>query len=172
MLLFYYEEDIACREKINPTWWFCNTTCLESRKSCRITHYRSERWNVSSAIFWDGHHGKCSSYILPFSPMPSAHFMSHIAYSAGRGFSGYTTDCPCGVLCREITTCLLYVGPLFRNRRLNNNGAVGLTWWIVNRHFVCILTKAIVYVLIHHMIFWLDLHLLNSVLYFYQVLLY
>ena len=27
----------------------------------------------------------------------------------------FATDCPCGVWCRGLTTCLLYVGPLFGN---------------------------------------------------------
>ena len=89
-----------------------------------------------------------------------------------RGISGLATDCPCGVWCRGLTTCLLYVGPLFGNRLLNNSWAVGLTEWIVNLHFLCILAYAIVYVLIHHMLFWLYLYFVNSVLYFYQVLLY
>ena len=30
-------------------------------------------------------------------------------------FTGFVTDCPCGVGCRELTTCLLYVGPRFGN---------------------------------------------------------
>ena len=29
------------------------------------------------------------------------------------GVSGYATDCPCGVWCRGLTTCLLHVGPTF-----------------------------------------------------------
>ena len=29
-----------------------------------------------------------------------------------RGVSGFATDCPCGIWCRELTTCLLHVGPL------------------------------------------------------------
>ena len=32
-----------------------------------------------------------------------------------RGVPGFATDCPCGVWCRGLTTCLLYVGPLFGN---------------------------------------------------------
>ena len=44
-----------------------------------------------------------------------------------RGVSGFATDCPCGVWCRGLTTCLLHVGPPFGNRRLNNSWAVGLT---------------------------------------------
>ena len=33
-----------------------------------------------------------------------------------RGVSGYAIDCPCDVWCRGLTTCLLHVGPPFRNR--------------------------------------------------------
>ena len=43
-----------------------------------------------------------------------------------REFSGFATDCPCGVWCRG-TTCLLHVGPSFGSRLLNNSWAVGLT---------------------------------------------
>ena len=52
-----------------------------------------------------------------------------------RGVSGFATDCPCGVWCRGLTTCLLYVGPLFGYLLLNNSWAVGLTCWIVNSHY-------------------------------------
>ena len=44
-----------------------------------------------------------------------------------RGVSGFATDCPCGVWCRGLTTCLLHVGPPFWNRIWNNSWAVGLT---------------------------------------------
>ena len=44
-----------------------------------------------------------------------------------RGFSGFATDCPCGVWCCGSTTCLLYVGPPFANQLLSNCYAVGLT---------------------------------------------
>ena len=44
-----------------------------------------------------------------------------------RGVSGFATDCPCGVWCRGLITCLLHVGPPFGNRILNNSRAVGLT---------------------------------------------
>ena len=44
-----------------------------------------------------------------------------------RGVSGFAIDCPCGVWCRGLTTCLLYVGPPFGNRFLNNSWAVGVT---------------------------------------------
>ena len=44
-----------------------------------------------------------------------------------RGVSGFAIDCPCGVWCHGLTTCLLHVGPPFGNRILNNSWAVGLT---------------------------------------------
>ena len=44
-----------------------------------------------------------------------------------REVSCLATDCPCGVWCRGLTTCLLHVGPPFGNRILNNSWAVGLT---------------------------------------------
>ena len=43
-----------------------------------------------------------------------------------RGVSGFATDCPCGVWCRRLTTCLLHVGPPFGNRLLNNSWANGI----------------------------------------------
>ena len=69
-----------------------------------------------------------------------------------RGVSGFATDCPCGVWCRALTTCLLHVGPPFGNRILNNSWAVGLTTWIIYLIF-CVLTYAIIYVLKHQIIF-------------------
>ena len=32
-----------------------------------------------------------------------------------RGVPSFAIDCPCGVWCRGLTTCLLYIGPLFAN---------------------------------------------------------
>ena len=52
---------------------------------------------------------------------------SHSTWIFCRGVSCFATDCPCGVWCRGLTTYLLYVGPLFGNRFLNNSEAVGLT---------------------------------------------
>ena len=69
-----------------------------------------------------------------------------------RGVSGFATDYPCDVWCRGLTTCLLHVGPPFGNRFLNASWAVGLTYWIVYLQF-WILTYAIIYVLIHHIVF-------------------
>ena len=53
-----------------------------------------------------------------------------------RGVSGFATDCPCGVWCRGLTTCLLHVGPPFGNRILNNSWAIGLTYWIIYLTFL------------------------------------
>ena len=86
-----------------------------------------------------------------------------------RGVSGFATDCPCDVWCRGLTTCLLHVGPPFGNRIINNSWAVGLTKWIMNLIFLCVLTYAIIYVLIHQIIF--RFYLLKYFL-FFQVLLY
>ena len=44
-----------------------------------------------------------------------------------RGVSGFATDCPCGVWCRGLTTCLLHVETPFGSRILNNSWAVDLT---------------------------------------------
>ena len=83
-----------------------------------------------------------------------------------RGVAGFTTDSPGDVLCRGLTTCLLHVGPPLGNRFLNTSWAVGMTHWIVYRHFFCILAYAIIYVLIHHFIFWLYLYFLNIIYFF------
>ena len=44
-----------------------------------------------------------------------------------RGLPGFATDCPFGVWCRGLTTCLLYVGPLFENLIQNYSRFVSLT---------------------------------------------
>ena len=43
------------------------------------------------------------------------------------GCPGFATDCPCGVWCRALTTCLMYVCPLFRYLVWTHNGVVSLT---------------------------------------------
>ena len=91
---------------------------------------------------------------------------SYSTWIVCRAVSGFATDCPCDVSCRGLTTCLLHVGPPFGNRFLNTSWAVGLTYWIVYLHFF-ILAYAIMYVLIHHIIFWLYLYFLN-ILYFFK----
>ena len=44
-----------------------------------------------------------------------------------RRVPGIVTDCPCDVWCRGLTTCLLFVGPLFENLVLNNSWSVCVT---------------------------------------------
>ena len=86
-----------------------------------------------------------------------------------RGVSGFATDCPSGVWCRGLTTCLLHVGPPFGNRILNNS--LGCRFDIMDKesYFLGVLTYAIIYVLIHQII--LRFYLLKYSL-FFQVLLY
>ena len=55
--------------------------------------------------------------------LPSCHFTFPCRIFC-RGFSGFATDCPCGVWCRVLTTCLLHLGPLFGN----DSRFVRLTW--------------------------------------------
>ena len=86
-----------------------------------------------------------------------------------RGVSGFATDCPCGVWCRGLTTCLLHVGPPFGNRILNNSWAVGLTLWIMN----------LIFFLFWQMQWYMSWYIRSffgftflDILYFFQVLLY
>ena len=44
-----------------------------------------------------------------------------------RGVSSFVTDCPCGVWCRGLTTCLLHIGPLYGYLVLNDSRFVSLT---------------------------------------------
>ena len=89
---------------------------------------------------------------------------SYSTWIFGRGVSGFATDCPCGVWCRGLTTCLLHVGPHFGNRFKKNSWAVDLTSF-----FFGVLTYAIIYVLIHQIIFRFYLLKYSS---FFQVRLY
>ena len=90
-------------------------------------------------------------YLVFYNPSPPRMFLpldllseyralyvtsSHSTWILCRGVSGFATDCPCGVWCRGLTTCLLHVGPPFGNRLLNNSWAVGLTKWIVYLHLL------------------------------------
>ena len=44
-----------------------------------------------------------------------------------RGVPGFATDCPCGVWCRGLTICLLYIGPRFGNLVWNNSWFVSVS---------------------------------------------
>ena len=50
---------------------------------------------------------------------------SYLIWIFCRGVSGFATDCPCGVWCRGLTTCVLHAGPPFGNRLLNNSWPLG-----------------------------------------------
>ena len=52
-----------------------------------------------------------------------------------RGVSGFATDCPWSVRCRGLTTCLLYIGPLFENLVWNDSGLV--SWHNEEQLFHC-----------------------------------
>ena len=115
------------------------------------TKWASKAENVS---IWWCHHGICfkhfdTRYLVFYNTSPPRMFLSldllweyriqhgtngplyvTSSYSTWifcRGVSGFATDCPCGVWCRGLTTCLLHVCPPFGNRILNNSWAVGLT---------------------------------------------
>ena len=81
-----------------------------------------------------------------------------------RGVSGFATDCPCDVRINHLPPACWST---FWKSILNTNWTVGLTYWIVYLHFFCILTYAIIYVLIHHIILGLYFYFLN-ILYFFK----
>ena len=53
-------------------------------------------------------------------------FSTRVSYKRVLGFAA---DCPCGVWCCGLTTCLLFVGPRFGNLVWNDSGFVSLTQW-------------------------------------------
>ena len=46
------------------------------------------------------------------------------------GVPGFATKCPCGVWCRGLTTCLLYVGPHFGDL-VQNGSNVRCPWFVM-----------------------------------------
>ena len=92
---------------------------------------------------------------------------SYSIWTFRRGVSGFATDCPCDVWCRGLTTCLLHVGPPFGNRFFKHQ--LGCRFDILDSisSFFSILIYAFIYVLIHHIIFWLYPYFLN-ILYFFK----
>ena len=120
--------------------WFTNCVLLFDKKSTTrmlvtfgicLKHYFDTRYLMfyntspprmflSLDFRWEyriQHGANGSFYVTP----------SYSTWIFCRGVSGFATDCPCGVWCRGLTTCLLHVGPPFGNRILNNSWAVGLT---------------------------------------------
>ena len=83
-----------------------------------------------------------------------------------RGVSGFRTDCPCGVWCRGLIN---HLPPVRWSTFWKSTFKQQLGCWFDiadSIYFFCILTYAIIYVLIHHIIFRLYLYFLNIVPYF------
>ena len=70
-----------------------------------------------------------------------------------RGVPWFATDCPCGVWCRGLTTCLRYVGPTFGNLIWNDNGCV--RYDIMESNFVIIFNYVYICMYIY---IWVCLH--------------
>ena len=140
------------------TWAECNLLFSLVYQLCLALWYKSNtRMLVTFGICFKQHFD--TRYLLFYNPSPPRMFLSlnllweyRIQHGANgplyvtsnystwifcRGISGFATDCPCGVWCRGLTTCLLHVGPPFENWILNNSWAVGLTLWIMNHIFLC-----------------------------------
>ena len=54
-----------------------------------------------------------------------------------RGVSGFATDCPCGVRCRGLTTCLLHVRPTFWKSNFKQQLGCGFDI-MDNKSFFCV----------------------------------
>ena len=65
-----------------------------------------------------------------------SHLATQLGYSAGEFQALQLIVLATFGVVRGLTTCLLHVGPPFRNRFLNTSWAVGLTYWIVYLQFV------------------------------------
>ena len=88
-----------------------------------------------------------------------------------RRVSGFATECPCGIWCRGLITCLLHVGPPFVNRFLNTSWAVDLTYWILYLHFFFVFWHMQLY-MSWYIISFLVLSLLPKCSLFFKVLVY
>ena len=77
--------------------------------------------------------------MFPPVDIPFEHWIEHVTFGLlyvmfrissrtfYRGVPGFATDCSCGVWCRWLIICLLYVGPRFGNQVCNNSGFINLT---------------------------------------------
>ena len=52
-----------------------------------------------------------------------------MSFTLLQGVPDFAADCPCSVWCRGLTSCILYVGPLFGNLVWKDISFVSLTWW-------------------------------------------
>ena len=83
---------------------------------------------------------------IGLSTLPVDSFMQCLAYLL-RGVPGFATDCTCRLWCSGLTTCLLYVGPLFGNLVWNDNGFVSFTKWRIT---FSLLLSSFTYILMPH----------------------
>ena len=95
----------------------------------------------------------CSEYVTFGLLYVMFRLSSRIFY---RGLLYFATDCPCGVWCRGLNTCLLYVGPLFGNLVWNDIGFVSLTYW---RKFFSLFDCISTYILVPQNMIMLYMHL-------------
>ena len=91
---------------VTRSFWFCK--------------YATPRMFLSLDIFFEDwiEHGTFGFFHVIFR------FSTRVFWREGPGL---LTDCPCAVWYRWLTTCLLYVGPPFKNLIWNDSGFVRLT---------------------------------------------
>ena len=96
-----------------------------------------EYWTRTGGLGFDRSHGAGTSFPFDWqqveeqAPKPVGLMMCFLLMTfvpvQKLCVNSFTADCPCGVWCRRLTTCVLHVGPPFGNRLLSNSWAVGLT---------------------------------------------
>ena len=122
---------------VRGSWAECHFLFSLVYQLCLALWYKSNtRMLVTFGICFKQHFD--TRYLVFYNPSPPRMFLSldllweyRIQHGANgplyvtsscstwifcRGVSGFATDCPCGVWCRWLTTCLLHVGPPFGNR--------------------------------------------------------
>ena len=92
-ILLYMVLDAPFYVNITPIWISSDTVYF----NCFLTGHSLEYW-IEPVTF--------GLLYVVFT------FPTRIFY---RGVPGFATDCPCGVWCRGLATCLLYVGLLLGN---------------------------------------------------------
>ena len=106
---------------------------------------------------------------IGFNMVPSDPFMSHLLLNLDI-LQGSFRLCNWLSL-RRLVSWINHLPPAcwstFWKSILNTSWAVGLTYWIAYLHIFFVFWHMQLYVLIHHIIFWLYLHFLN-ILYFFK----
>ena len=113
----YHHNGISYTGKMTSLYWFIPQVFITNLK-VRMFLSLDLLWE-----YWIQHGANGPLYVTS----------SYSTWLFCRGVSGFATDCPCGVWCRGLTTCLLHVGPPFGNRILNNSWAVGLTYVMIHQ---------------------------------------